>query len=128
MVFFSYFLKLFFSKLLLLIPKNCSGGFAPLTPHRGLCPLDPCWGSAPDPVGLRQLGAVAPKPLRAPQHRPIKIFTPPPTPPKTGGWTPPWRGGGGVGGPGWNVCHGPGPGSRRPWVWKPIITATPDKE
>src|SRR5277367_4505945 len=46
------------------MPKNRSGGFAPLTPHRGLCPLDPCWGSAPDPVGLRRLRAAAPRPLR----------------------------------------------------------------
>jgi len=26
------------------------GGFAPLTPHQGLCPLDPRWGSPQIPV------------------------------------------------------------------------------
>src|SRR5277367_1860737 len=79
---FPNLLDVFYSKILLLIPKNRSGGVvpphhpprallpphplgvAPLTPHRGLCPLDPCWGSAPDPVGLRRLGAAAPRPLR----------------------------------------------------------------
>src|SRR5277367_1702725 len=33
--------------------KKSLGGLPPLTPpHRELCPLDPCWGSAPDPVPL----------------------------------------------------------------------------
>ena len=45
------------------MPKKRSGGFDPLTPHRGHCPLDPYWGSAPDPVSLRRLGAAAPRPL-----------------------------------------------------------------
>src|SRR5277367_2308224 len=59
--------------------KKSLGGLRPPTPHRGLCPLDPCWGSAPDPVGLRRLGSATPRPLRnPPKTQPNKNNDPPP--------------------------------------------------
>jgi len=31
-------------------PLGFWGASPPRPPDQGLCPLDPCWGSAPDPV------------------------------------------------------------------------------
>src|SRR5277367_4791909 len=71
----STFCRCFSVKSLFLLPKKRSGGFAPLTPHWGPCPLDSCWGSAPDPVDLRLLGATALRPLR---HTSPSLKLPPP--------------------------------------------------
>src|SRR5277367_4202572 len=69
-------------------PKIAPPNLPPLPPpppRRGLCLLDPCWGPAPDPVGLRRLGAAAPRPLRTlPTYRPR-----PPPPQKNPAWAPP---------------------------------------
>src|SRR5277367_2124963 len=54
--------SIFVSKILLLIPKNRSGGFTPLTPHRGLCPPGPLRDPPPHPLSPPPKNFFAPPP------------------------------------------------------------------
>jgi len=58
-------------------PKCCQlqGGFAPLTPHRGLCPLDPRWGLCPQTpvIGSRSALAMCVHPTFSDLATPLEI-------------------------------------------------------
>ena len=63
------------------MPKNRSGGFAPLFPHRGICPLDPCWGSAQTPLASGGWGLPPPDPCTfSPAGQDLRLVTVAPDP------------------------------------------------